>query len=304
MLSIRRLRINMSSYGGPTKKATHLYSSLSAECNVIIESIEHVFTSWCFGDTTWALKGFCRGLFGRCPPKPVFLSPENGLFKCVNGAFVYTPFLGPFCWTYLNSWGYQFLGIGIGVHNQHGTVLFWIHAGPNLRPSMHWWYLGSSGARESRTPRDDSAVYKRKRRKPSLRGAASQAEPIISRSAPFLETKVFVKVFFHHKNPFNVWNWLFQKSQKYHLTFPIHGSRFGRALAKTRTQYSKRNHRFAVKFLRAARKTTNDFDRRQRVNAMWTKQADLQPIIEFLSTSHRGWGVYSLVVFSCNYMSF
>lgn len=44
LVGIRRIRINMSSYGGPTKKATHLYSSLSAECNVF-ETIEHVFMS-------------------------------------------------------------------------------------------------------------------------------------------------------------------------------------------------------------------------------------------------------------------
>ncbi len=61
-------------------------------------------------------------------------------------------------------------------------------------------------------------------------------------------------------------------------------------MAKTRTAFSKANRRFAMKFLKIARRTTNDFDRRRRVNARWIKQADLQSIIEFLSASHRqGW---------------
>lgn len=63
--------------------------------------------------------------------------------------------------------------------------------------------------------------------------------------------------------------------------------RFGIALAKTRTMYLKRNYSTAMKFLRRARHTTGDFDRRPRVNRQWTKMADLQPVIDFLSQSHK-----------------
>ncbi|CAK9090432.1 Uncharacterized protein SCF082_LOCUS42649 [Durusdinium trenchii] len=62
---------------------------------------------------------------------------------------------------------------------------------------------------------------------------------------------------------------------------------FGIALAKTRTMYLKRNYSTAMKFLRRARHTTGDFDRRPRVNRQWTKMADLQPVIDFLSQSHK-----------------
>lgn len=61
---------------------------------------------------------------------------------------------------------------------------------------------------------------------------------------------------------------------------------FGVALAKARTSNRKKNFRTALKFLREARATKNDYDRRRRLNQRWIRQADLQPIIDFLSQSH------------------
>lgn len=62
-------------------------------------------------------------------------------------------------------------------------------------------------------------------------------------------------------------------------------ARFGYALSKVRTSNRKRNYRLAVDFLRRAKKTTNDFDTRKSTNRLWTKHADLQSLIDFLSTT-------------------
>ncbi|CAK9073791.1 Uncharacterized protein SCF082_LOCUS36050 [Durusdinium trenchii] len=58
---------------------------------------------------------------------------------------------------------------------------------------------------------------------------------------------------------------------------------FGVSLARLRTLHEKRNKRKAVRFLRAARRTTNDFDTRVRINKAWTDGADLSSVISYLS---------------------
>ena len=60
---------------------------------------------------------------------------------------------------------------------------------------------------------------------------------------------------------------------------------FGVALAKVRSKHAKRNFNSAVKFLKAARKTANDFDRRPRINRAWMAGANLQPVFDFLTSS-------------------
>ena len=60
--------------------------------------------------------------------------------------------------------------------------------------------------------------------------------------------------------------------------------RFGRALSKVRSKHQKRNYRLAVQFLRSAKKSTNEFDTRPRINKMWSKHCQLQPLMDFLAT--------------------
>ncbi len=114
LVGIRRLRINMSSFGGPTKKATHLYSSLSAEriffsllLLLLLLLLRRTIDSWWQMETTLLLLGVS-----------LFSSPERVWGNCF--------------WIYLSSWGYRFLGLGIdiSVHNQTSRSLVQIHAEP------------------------------------------------------------------------------------------------------------------------------------------------------------------------------
>lgn len=66
-----------------------------------------------------------------------------------------------------------------------------------------------------------------------------------------------------------------------HTTVPVF--RFGLALAKVRTLNLKRNKRLALEFIRRAKKTSNSLDHRNRINAMWSKHAKLDDVIQFLS---------------------
>ena len=59
--------------------------------------------------------------------------------------------------------------------------------------------------------------------------------------------------------------------------------RFGVAVSKCRTKFLKRHRRAAKQFLRRARKTPNDYDRRSKINRSWVNSANLQPVIDFLS---------------------
>jgi len=58
---------------------------------------------------------------------------------------------------------------------------------------------------------------------------------------------------------------------------------FGRALSKVRTSHQKRNFRLAQQFLRAAKRTQNDFDSRPTINNRWNKHGQLDSVIKFLS---------------------
>jgi cAMP phosphodiesterase len=58
-------------------------------------------------------------------------------------------------------------------------------------------------------------------------------------------------------------------------------------MTKCRSLHKKRNFAKAIRFLRAARKTTNDYNRKQRINTLWIKHANLKPVIEYLSQAHR-----------------
>ena len=59
--------------------------------------------------------------------------------------------------------------------------------------------------------------------------------------------------------------------------------KFGQALAKVRSKHQKRNHRKAMAWLRRARKSEQDYDRRPRINKAWVAGANLQPVLDFLS---------------------
>ena len=59
--------------------------------------------------------------------------------------------------------------------------------------------------------------------------------------------------------------------------------RFGVALAKCRTAVQKNHLKMARRFLKAARASTNKVDTRASVNKAWTKGAQLESVIQFLS---------------------
>ncbi|CAL1142985.1 unnamed protein product [Cladocopium goreaui] len=58
---------------------------------------------------------------------------------------------------------------------------------------------------------------------------------------------------------------------------------FGVALAKCRTAVQKKHLKLARQFLRAARASTNKVDTQASVNKAWTKGAQLESVIQFLS---------------------
>ena len=79
--------------------------------------------------------------------------------------------------------------------------------------------------------------------------------------------------------------WEFPNGIPSEISFGPHCSpRFGRALSKVRTKHQKRNYRLAVEFLRSAQKSANEFDSRPRINNMWSKHCQLQPLMDFLAT--------------------
>ncbi len=59
--------------------------------------------------------------------------------------------------------------------------------------------------------------------------------------------------------------------------------RFGMAVAKTRTSAAKRNKRSAARFLRRAIEGNGKLNFSSRMNQMWLKEANLKPILEYLS---------------------
>lgn len=59
--------------------------------------------------------------------------------------------------------------------------------------------------------------------------------------------------------------------------------RFGAALAKCRSMNTKKNRRLALQFIARAKRTENNLDVRSRVNAMWRKHGNLEPVLAFLS---------------------
>ena len=59
--------------------------------------------------------------------------------------------------------------------------------------------------------------------------------------------------------------------------------RFGRAIAKRRTLHGQRHYRQAMKFLRAAKKSTNSLNHSRKVNKMWSDGANLEPVLAFLA---------------------
>lgn len=79
---------------------------------------------------------------------------------------------------------------------------------------------------------------------------------------------------------------------------PTCAFRFGHALSAIRSQHYDRNVRKAVKFLKAAKKTTNQFNETARMNSLWTNSADLKPIISYLS-SHRQWRCNEWKIYLC-----
>jgi|OrbCmetagenome_4_1107370.scaffolds.fasta_scaffold60124_2 hypothetical protein len=60
--------------------------------------------------------------------------------------------------------------------------------------------------------------------------------------------------------------------------------RFGRALAKIRSDQQKINQCKAMRFLKEARKSINKADDRVNVNRAWRKGAQLESVINFLSS--------------------
>lgn len=79
---------------------------------------------------------------------------------------------------------------------------------------------------------------------------------------------------------------------------PTCAFRFGHALSAIRSQHYDRNVRKALKFLKAAKKTTNQFNETARMNSLWTNSADLKPIISYLS-SHRQWRCNEWKIYLC-----
>ena len=67
------------------------------------------------------------------------------------------------------------------------------------------------------------------------------------------------------------------------MLFPGPG-RFGRALSKVRTDHQRINKRKALRFLKEARNSTNKADERVNVNRAWRKGAQLESVINFLSS--------------------
>ena len=66
--------------------------------------------------------------------------------------------------------------------------------------------------------------------------------------------------------------------------FPfLHGFRFGKALASTRTLHQKAHLKKARKFLKVAMASGNNADRRPTVNKQWSEMANLAEVIAFLS---------------------
>ena len=75
-------------------------------------------------------------------------------------------------------------------------------------------------------------------------------------------------------------------SHHHHKALPFLHLRFGVALSSIRSQYYDRNLKRAVKFLRAAKKTNNSIDERAKINNLWIREANLKPVIAYLS-AHR-----------------
>ncbi|CAK8985853.1 unnamed protein product [Durusdinium trenchii] len=59
--------------------------------------------------------------------------------------------------------------------------------------------------------------------------------------------------------------------------------RFGRSVSKIRSQNAKRLKKQARRFLREAFQTQNDLDTSERSHNHWMKQANLLPVLQFLS---------------------
>ena len=54
-------------------------------------------------------------------------------------------------------------------------------------------------------------------------------------------------------------------------------------MSAIRTRHYDRNARRALRFLRQAKSTTNSLDERKRINDLFLKAADLQPVLSYLS---------------------
>ena len=66
--------------------------------------------------------------------------------------------------------------------------------------------------------------------------------------------------------------------------FPfLHGFRFGKALASTRTLHQKAHLKKARKFLKVAMASGNTADKRPTVNKQWSDMANLAEVMAFLS---------------------
>jgi len=73
------------------------------------------------------------------------------------------------------------------------------------------------------------------------------------------------------------------KPFKNHIFSAYSRPRFGRALAKCRSLHQDQNRKRAISFLRMAKKASGGFDNRKRVNNMWIRCANLEPVIQYLS---------------------
>ena len=73
-----------------------------------------------------------------------------------------------------------------------------------------------------------------------------------------------------------------QKIKDY-LDHPFAYPRFGQGMAKCRTRVLKSHGKMARSFARASQQSANKADTRKRVNSAWTKGAQLESVINFLS---------------------